>query len=161
MKGERAKLSRRNPYYIPAERYYELKHFCRQYYDWKKALNLIDAWHVPPNDISGVLKGNPPSNPTERQALARVYYSGHIDILESCLPEIDPAISVLIKRRDRRRRLRCTASQRLPLLPGTLLRILPPFLLAAQQRTRMTRKIQAPLWTKFTKIDYVKEILLC
>lgn len=43
MKGERAKLSRRNPYYIPAERYYELKHFCRQYYDWKKALNLIDA----------------------------------------------------------------------------------------------------------------------
>lgn len=93
MKGERAKLSRRNPYYIPAERYYELKHFCRQYYDWKKALNLIDAWHVPPNDISSVLKGNPPSNPTERQALARVYYSGHIDILESCLPEIDPAIS--------------------------------------------------------------------
>lgn len=96
MGNERPKLSRKNPYYISPERYYELKHFCRQYNDWKKALNLIDAWHVSPNDISGVIKGSPPSNPTERQALARLYYSSHIDILESCLQGIDPSIAPYI-----------------------------------------------------------------
>ena len=34
----RPELSPRNPWYIPKHRYYELKHFCLQYPDWKKEL---------------------------------------------------------------------------------------------------------------------------
>lgn len=54
MSRERAELSKKNPYHIPRYRYYELKYFCRQYDDWKKALTLIDGWQTPPNDISGI-----------------------------------------------------------------------------------------------------------
>ena len=31
-------VSKRNQYYIPKHRYYELKHFCMQYKTWKKIL---------------------------------------------------------------------------------------------------------------------------
>lgn len=54
MSRERAELSKKNPYHIPRYRYYELKYFCRQYDDWKKALTLIDGWQTSPNDISGM-----------------------------------------------------------------------------------------------------------
>ena len=57
MSRERAELSKKNPYHIPRYRYYELKYFCRQYDDWKKALTLIDGWQTSPNDISGIIKG--------------------------------------------------------------------------------------------------------
>ena len=79
MSRERAELSKKNPYHIPRYRYYELKYFCRQYDDWKKALTLIDGWQTPPNDISGIIKGCPPESPTERIALSRVFYS-------NCMP---------------------------------------------------------------------------
>ena len=49
MSRERAELSKKNPYHIPRYRYYELKYFCRQYDDWKKALTLIDGWQTPPS----------------------------------------------------------------------------------------------------------------
>lgn len=75
MSRERAELSKKNPYHIPRYRYYELKYFCRQYDDWKKALTLIDGWQTSPNDISGIIKGCPPESPTERIALSRVFYS--------------------------------------------------------------------------------------
>lgn len=57
MSRERAELSKKNPYHIPRYRYYELKYFCRQYNDWKKALTLIDGWQTSPNDISGISDG--------------------------------------------------------------------------------------------------------
>lgn len=78
MSRERAELSKKNPYHIPRYRYYELKYFCRQYDDWKKALTLIDGWQTSPNDISGIIKGCPPESPTERIALSRVFYSSCI-----------------------------------------------------------------------------------
>lgn len=80
MSRERAELSKKNPYHIPRYRYYELKYFCRQYDDWKKALTLIDGWQTSPNDISGIIKGCPPESPTERIALSRVFYSSCICI---------------------------------------------------------------------------------
>ena len=43
MKRERAQLSAKNPCRIPKHRYYELKHFCLQYPDWKKALVLLEG----------------------------------------------------------------------------------------------------------------------
>lgn len=82
MSRERAELSKKNPYHIPRYRYYELKYFCRQYDDWKKALTLIDGWQTSPNDISGIIKGCPPVSQTERIALSRVFYSSCIDIVD-------------------------------------------------------------------------------
>lgn len=96
MKGERPELSKRNPYHIPKQRYYELKHFCMQYKDWKDALILIDGWKISPSDISGTIKGLCPESVTEQQALARVYYSSHIDIVDRCIAELDTILAPYI-----------------------------------------------------------------
>ena len=93
MSRERAELSKKNPYHIPRYRYYELKYFCRQYDDWKKALTLIDGWQTSPNDISGIIKGCPPVSQTERIALSRVFYSSCIDIVDRCIAELDTALA--------------------------------------------------------------------
>lgn len=96
MNHERPELSQKSPYYIPRQRYYELKHFCMQYNDWKKALTLIDIWETSPQHLSGVIKGTPPESPTERIALARVYYSRCIDILESCIGKLEGSLAPYI-----------------------------------------------------------------
>lgn len=98
MRGEKAELSEKNPCHIPKHRYYELKHFCLQYPEWKKALTLLDGWNTEPRDMPSVLKGIPPESPTERQALARLYYSRHMDILDACIRELDPAIAPYIQK---------------------------------------------------------------
>lgn len=98
MSRERAELSKKNPYHISRYRYYELKYFCRQYDDWKKALTLIDGWQTSPNDISGIIKGCPPESPTERIALSRVFYSSCIDIVDKCIAELDTALAPYIKK---------------------------------------------------------------
>lgn len=98
MSRERAELSKKNPYHIPRYRYYELKYFCRQYDDWKKALTLIDGWQISPNDISGIIKGCPPVSQTERIALSRVFYSSCIDIVDRCIAELDTALAPYIKK---------------------------------------------------------------
>lgn len=90
---ERPELSPKNPNYIPAERYYELKHFCLQYNDWKKALRGLDGLRANTIDISGVVKKSSISNPTEKIAVARAYYSTHIDIVDRCIAKLEPSIA--------------------------------------------------------------------
>lgn len=74
MRGERAELSKKNPYYISKHRYYELKHFCRQYDEWKRALVRIDGWKAFPESTGAIVNATP-SNPTEQMAMARAFYS--------------------------------------------------------------------------------------
>ena len=40
----RPELSKSNPYYISKHRYYELKHFCLQYYEWKELYLSLDTY---------------------------------------------------------------------------------------------------------------------
>ena len=96
MRGERGELSIKNPFHLTKQRYYELKHFCLQYKGWNDALILLDGWNTEPRDIPGILKGTPPSSPTERFALARAYYSSHIDIVDRCIAELDPTLAPYI-----------------------------------------------------------------
>ena len=35
-------ISKDNPYYLSKERYLELKHFCRQYPEWRKRVNSVN-----------------------------------------------------------------------------------------------------------------------
>lgn len=90
-------LSQKNPYYIPKERYYELKHFCFQYNDWLKALAVLNGWSTS-NDIwlAGIVKNNCPASQTERIAIARSYYAKRIELISKCLEEIQPAIAPFI-----------------------------------------------------------------
>lgn len=77
----RPELSKKNPYYISRNRYYELKHFCLQYKEFKKAYNdLCDSI------ASGILKienkdGAP--KPDERPYI-REKYLDNIILIETC-----------------------------------------------------------------------------
>lgn len=42
------------------------------------------------------IKGRPPESPTERQAIARLYYSGQIAIVDRCIDELDPTLAPFI-----------------------------------------------------------------
>ena len=87
-------LSEKNPYYIPKHRYYELKHFCLQYPEWKEALVLLDAWKAKPEDLrTYVVRGNRESDPTEQLGIARAFFSKRVELVEGCLNDISPAIA--------------------------------------------------------------------
>ena len=64
MKHEKPELSRKNPYCLPKYRYLELKNFCFQYNDWKRALARLDGWRAQEGDMGGIVKSNIPSDPT-------------------------------------------------------------------------------------------------
>lgn len=92
MRHEKPEISKKNPYYITKHRYYELKHFCLQYKDWKKALVLLDGWRRQESEAGGIVKGNMPSDPTTKEALLRAYYSQHIELIDRCIDKLEPAV---------------------------------------------------------------------
>ena len=85
----RPEVSKKNPYYIERERYYELKHFCRQYPIWKKAYNALDGLSKRPSDLE-VWKSNGRGDPTVRCAEARDTYDKKIKMVEKCAQEASP-----------------------------------------------------------------------
>lgn len=82
--SERPELSKRSPYWIGKHRYYELKHFCLQYPDWKKAYNSLN---LIPVSIYEHLKKGENSDPTWDIVKRRLYYRDRIDIVEKTAME--------------------------------------------------------------------------
>lgn len=85
MKHEKPELSRKNPYCLPKYRYLELKNFCFQYNDWKRALARLNGWRAQEGDMGGIVKSNVPSDPTAREGMLRAYYSQHIELIDRCM----------------------------------------------------------------------------
>lgn len=82
-------LSKRNPYYIPAHRRYELEHFCMQYHEWKMELNRLDSRQcqarytdMPKN------RRNDISSTVEDAAIAREKLNSKISLVESTAREV-------------------------------------------------------------------------
>lgn len=88
----RPELSEKNKYYVEKHRYYELKHFCLQYPIWKKAYISLDGLSKRPDDLDVFSKTNQTSNPTEKCALAKEYYSSRMRIVEEACKETDAEI---------------------------------------------------------------------
>lgn len=91
---ERAEVSKTNKYWIEKHRFYELKHFCRQYRYWKKVVAQIDGAakvsYNPKVSKSGY------NDPTPRAAFMRELYESKIKLLERIADETDPVISSYI-----------------------------------------------------------------
>ena len=88
----RPEVSKMNPYYIERERYYELKHFCRQYHIWKKAYNALDGLSRRPADLELFIQSNQTSDPTARCVEAREAYAHKIEMVERCAKEASPVL---------------------------------------------------------------------
>lgn len=98
LRNEKPELSKKSPFYITKYRYYELKNFCLQYPDWKKALEQVNGWESCSHEVSGIIRGSLPESSTERQAMIRAYYSMHIDIIDRCVAKLEPAIGPYVLR---------------------------------------------------------------
>lgn len=85
----RPETSKKNKYWIDKHRHYELKHFCLQYPEWKRAYIECDDIYIPACKIVKQSTANTHANPTEKRALIRAYYSERIRMIERAAYEAD------------------------------------------------------------------------
>lgn len=85
----RPKISEKNKYYIDKHRYYELKHFCLQYNEWKKAYAACNESIIFASKIERESSNNAPSDLTAKYAIKRAYYAERIKIVEQAALEAD------------------------------------------------------------------------
>ena len=78
----RPEISKKNPYWIPKHRYYELKHFCLQYPEWKKSYASLNGLPTRSSGFSERVSGGDISDPTELYAEARIYYADRMKMVE-------------------------------------------------------------------------------
>ena len=92
----RPEVSKKNPYYLERERYYELKHFGRQYPVWKKAYNALDSLSKRPDALEAFVQTNQVSDPTVRCVEAREAYFSKIKMVEDCAYDASPELYTYI-----------------------------------------------------------------
>ena len=85
----RPQISERNKYYIDKHRYYELKHFCLQYNEWKKAYASCNESIIFASKFEKESTSNIPSDITAKYAIKRAYYAGRVKIVEKAAMEAD------------------------------------------------------------------------
>lgn len=85
----RATISEKNKYFIDKHRYYELKHFCLQYKDWKKAYTSCCESLIFASKIDQLPASDMPSDLTAKYAMRRAQYSERIRLIESIVKEAD------------------------------------------------------------------------
>ena len=73
-------LSKKNKYWISKHRYYELKHFCLQYPEWKQSYLYLETKIFPAGII--VKKSENQGTPTEDLALQRLWYAERINLVD-------------------------------------------------------------------------------
>lgn len=89
----KSELSQNNKYWIPRHRYFELKHFCLQYPEWKKEyIELLSTYSLPrlSNNKSRLEKRI--SDHTGEIAIKRLYYAERIKIVENIAIKVDESI---------------------------------------------------------------------
>lgn len=84
----RPELSKKNKYWIPKHRYYELKHFVMQYNEWREKLEEIDSF-VRATQNGGVQIWDMP-DPVSKAAELRDRYNKNIEICNKAMMDTYP-----------------------------------------------------------------------
>lgn len=82
----RPEVSRNNPNWISRHRYYELKHFCMQYPEWKKELEDISIY---PRLSEHEIRSTEHSDPVTTAAVERERYFRNVELVEKVADETD------------------------------------------------------------------------
>ena len=85
----RAELSEKNKYFIDKHRYYELKHFCLQYNEWKKAYSNCNESIIFTSNLEKTSSCKLASDLTAKYAMKKVYYGNRIKLIERAAKEAD------------------------------------------------------------------------
>lgn len=92
----RPEISTKNKYWIDKHRHYELKHFCLQYPEWKKAYAEFDNPSMPLSMIERVPTSNLPGDPTAKRAIMKAHYRERMQMVEEVAAEADRYLSEYI-----------------------------------------------------------------
>lgn len=85
----RAEISEKNKYYIDKHRYYELKHFCMQYSEWKKAYASCCESIIFTSSLDKQPSNNTHGDLTAKYAIRRAQYAEKIEMIETLAKEAD------------------------------------------------------------------------
>lgn len=85
----RPKISEKNKYYIDKHRYYELKHFCLQYNEWRKAYASCNEAIIFASKFERTQASNIPSDITAKYGMMRAHYDRRIKLIENTAREAD------------------------------------------------------------------------
>lgn len=85
----RAEISTKNPYYIDKHRYYELKHFCLQYSELKKAYTDYSNLYVSSSTFERQRGQFINSDITARYAIKKTEVKNKIDMIENAAKATD------------------------------------------------------------------------
>lgn len=88
----RAKISKKNKYWIDKHRYYELKHFCLQYKEWEKAYIACGDYILPKTYMEESRKTNTINDVTSKCAVEMAYYAKHMEMVEKAAMEAEPEL---------------------------------------------------------------------
>jgi hypothetical protein len=86
----RPEISEKNKYWIDKHRYYELKHFCLQYKEWKKAYAACNESIIFASSFEERRSDGTISDLTAKYAIKRAYYAGRIKLVEKAAMEAEP-----------------------------------------------------------------------
>ena len=78
----RAEISQKSVYYISQHRYYELKHFCMQYPEWKHELSSIDGVYSRSAGTIEFVDAGKTGDPTSIYAEARIFYERRMKMVD-------------------------------------------------------------------------------
>lgn len=92
----RPEISKDNKYWISKHRYYELKHFCLQYPNWKRIVLDVYSSNTSTSIVERIPSTNRPSDPTGNLALLNLYYLERIKLIEKIAAETDKQLSYYI-----------------------------------------------------------------
>lgn len=91
----RPEISDKNKWHISRERYYELKHFCLQYPEWKKELLKLD-YATYPQQLSFIGSDGKLCNPTEKRVIDREIYISNIEKVDKAISETDKDLGLYL-----------------------------------------------------------------
>lgn len=89
MSSIRPELSSKNKYWIDRHRFYELKHFCLQYKEWKKTYSLLNDIGINTSMINDIPKSNDVVDLTASCAIKKAECRNRIKMVESAALETD------------------------------------------------------------------------
>lgn len=92
----RPELSIKNKYWVDRHRYYELKHFCLQYPEWKKVYSDYSNLYASSSAFEKMGNHSTPSDITARYAIKRSEYEAKIKAVENAAKEADTALHTYI-----------------------------------------------------------------
>lgn len=92
----RPEVSEKNKYWISKHRYYELKHFCLQYPDWKKTYYTIDGLSKRQTELPVRSREGELPNPTEKYGIEKAWYSERIGMVERAAKLADEGLASYI-----------------------------------------------------------------